>query len=314
MKHSVCIPLLLVHIICSAQKIELYYDYTWHQTEDVGRARYYTLIEKKDTLWNRKDYYLKERRLQMQGDYQDKDTKIEQGIFQYYYPNGVLSSVGAYSNGKKTGVWLGYHDNGFMKDSMMYESGNIIGTRMGWHNNGFFSDSSIYENDGSGLTIEWFHTGIPSDAGRFSAGRKRNGKWQFFHSNGQLSSVEVYLTGQLISRQYFNESGDAMNDTTNTDRDATFPGGAPAWKKYLEKNLYFPSQYKITGSDQVIVVVDWVIDTDGSVQQVKVSAPFHPDFDKIAASVIQKSPKWIAAVSHNRKIKFYMQQPVTFAQ
>ena len=37
----------------SAQKIEKYYDYTWKEVQDPTRARFYSLIEKKDSVWSR---------------------------------------------------------------------------------------------------------------------------------------------------------------------------------------------------------------------------------------------------------------------
>lgn len=298
----------------TAQKIEKYYDYAWHPTEDIGRARYYALIEKKDSLWQRSDYFIREKKLQMFGSYRDEENKIAVGHFDYYYANGFLESTGEYVNGKKHGLWLQYHENGMMRDSSFYDNGNIVGISQGWHRNGYPADSLVYNNDGSGMGIFWFDNGNPSSAGRYAAGRKMHGRWQFFHQNGNLSSLEVYDTGNLLSKQYFDEAGKEIKDTTSKDTAASFPGGQKAWAKYLQKNLYFPSQWKLSNTDQVIITVDWVIDEEGNISNVFVSAPFHPDFDKIAVNVISKSPKWNPAISHNRKIKAYRRQPVTFSQ
>src|SRR5689334_3466373 len=111
------LPVLLLFFsasILKAQKIERYYDYTWKEVSDATKARFYSLIEKEDSVWNRKDYYLREGRLQMQGYYKDADCKIEHGDFTWYHPNGYLQTKGRYSNGKKSGVWLSFHENGMM--------------------------------------------------------------------------------------------------------------------------------------------------------------------------------------------------------
>ena len=201
-----------------------------------------------------------------------------------------------------------------MQDSATYVNGTVIGIRLGWYPNGFPSDSSSFNADGSGMSITWFDNGNPASAGLYTTGTKQQGKWKYFHRNGQLSSIEDYAVGQLLSKQYFDENGMALSDTTTKEKEAQFPGGNKAWQKYLLKQLYFPTEYKITNADQAVVVVDWVVNEDGTVSDVKVTSPLHPAFEKIAVEAISKSPKWEPAISHNRTIKAYRRQPVTFSQ
>lgn len=316
MKSILSITLLFVSAgILSAQKIEKYYNYDWQEVDDASRARFYSLVEKNDSIWSRKDYYLREGTLQMQGYYRDADCKIEDGAFTWYHSNGYLKMRGNYVNGKKRGIWLSYHENGMMSDSIFYdEHGWITGTSLGWHENGIMADSTVLNPDGSGVSVFWWENGNPSAAGRYSAGKKKNGKWQYFHSNGQIASIESYDNDQLVDKSYYDENGVKQSDTANHDRQASFPGGLAAWQKYLKKNLYFPSRYKLVNGDEAVVMVRFAVTEDGSISDVTVTIPLHPDFDKLALEVIKRSPKWLPAVSHNRKIKEYHQQPVTFAQ
>ncbi len=313
MRTTITTAILLLSLSCFAQKIEKFFDYAWRPTI-ANTARYYALIEKKDTVWHRKDFFIHEGKLQMEGYYQDSTCKKEEGKFSYYHANGALEAIGAYKNGKREGFWLRYHDNGMMQDSVIYEGGKVVGTRLRWHPNGFLSDSSVMNKDGSGMEVSWFDNGNPSAAGRYAAGNKMHGKWQFFHRNGKPSATEVYENGTLLSKQYFDEEGNTLSDTTSRDKAASFPGGLKAWQKYLLKNLYFPSQWKISNADQAIVVVNAVIDEEGNVTDIALYAPLHPDFDKIALNVIRKSPKWIPSIAHNRKVKYYFRQPVVFQQ
>ncbi|MCU7547783.1 energy transducer TonB [Chitinophagaceae bacterium LB-8] len=313
MKTTITALALLLSLSSIAQKIEKYFDYAWRPT-DATTARYYALIEKKNSLWLRKDYFIHEGRLQMEGHYKDSACKKEEGKFSYYHANGALESTGAYTDGKRQGLWLRFHENGMTKDSVTYVNDNVIGTRLCWHSNGFLSDSSVMIEDGSGVSVSWFDNGNPSAAGKYAAGNKMHGKWQFFHKNGKTSAVEVYDNGRLLSKQYIDEEGNTLSDTTNRDREASFPGGLKAWQKYLVKNLYFPSQWKLANADMAIVVVDAAIDEEGNVTDIRLTAPLHPDFDQIALNVLRKAPKWNAAVSHNRKVKFYFRQPVVFQQ
>lgn len=310
------IPFILLIIIgqpISAQNIEQYYDYAWKRTAP-GTARYYALIEKKDSLWFRKDYFIHEKKLQMAGSFTDTSFKVEHGDFEYFHASGFLSSRGNYVYGKRDGLWLLYYDNGNLQDSTVYDHGNVVGTRLSWHRNGFAADSAVYNPDGSGVVFSWFDNGMPSLAGRQSAGHKQNGQWQYFHRNGKPASIETYKDGKLLDKKYFDEEGALMADTTNKDRDASFPGGAKAWQKYMLKQLYFPDQYKLENADRAIVVVGAAIDEEGNLTDIRVTDPLHKDFDKIAVIMMKKSPKWLPAFSHNRRVKFNIRQPVSFRQ
>ena len=307
--------LILFSNLAHAQKIEKFYDYNWKPVQEPSSARFFSLIQKEDSVWSREDYFIREGKLQMKGFYKDEDCKIEHGHFQYFHANGILQTRGSYVNGKKQGTWVGYHDNGIPSDSMTYnEQGWVMGMRLGWHDDGMMSDSSFIHPDGSAISIRWWKSGEPREAGYYSAGFHKHGKWQYWHRNGQLASLETFNHGKLVNKEYFDEQGIKQSDTTNRDRPASFPGGDKAWRKYLYKNLYFPDQYKITNSDQVVVVVRFAVNVDGSISDIVVTAPFHPNFDKIATEVIKRSPKWNPAISHNRKVIEYRSQPVTFSQ
>lgn len=314
MKKILLLLTCFIAIEVGAQKKENFYDFRWQPTESIGRARYLSIINKNDSLWKRTDYFIKENKIQMVGTYKDSETKTEHGPFEYFHANGIPQSKGSYADGKKEGMWLRYYNNGAIQDSLVYTNGEIKGIGLAWHRNGFLADSSTYNADGSGISVQWHDNGNPSAAGMYTAARKQHGKWQYFHKNGNLSCIEIYHSGQFVSKKYYFEDGTEMKDTASKDKEASFPGGQKAWLRYLERNLYFPSQWKINGSDEIVVTVDWTIDEEGNIQDVFVSSPFHPDFDKIAADVIRKSPKWLPALSHNRTIKAYRRQPVTFAQ
>lgn len=312
MKRFIFLFLLITANYNFAQKIEKYYDYNWKETVP-EKARFFSLLEKTDSGWHCRDYFIHERSLQMDGFYEDADEKIKNGNFHFFHPNGNLMQTGKYVHGKKEGVWLSYHQNGMMSDSAYYSAGNPVGVKLGWYNNGYPSDSSFWNSDGTGIEIRWFDDGTPSSAGRFTEWKNPNGKWQFFHRNGKLSSLETYNNGLLLKKEYYDENGNPA-DTNNIDRSAVFPGGISAWSKYLGKHLYFPDQYKFVNGDEAVVVVSAAIDEKGMITDVEVTTPFHKDFDRIALDVVKKSPKWIPAVQHNRHVKYRFRQAVTFHQ
>lgn len=296
-----------------AQTIEKYYDYNGKQCEP-SAARFFSTVTKTDSGYNRSDYFIRGKTLQMTGKYSDADCNIPNGYFRSFYFNGIEEAEGAYLEGEKEGLWMHYHPNQMMKDSGFYRGGQQLGTSLSWHRNGFISDSTTLKDNGSGVQVRWFDNGGISSAGQYSAGRKQHGKWNYFHNTGVVSAIESFQHGRSIDRTYFDEDGRSVADTTSKDREATFPGGVSAWLKYLSKKTSFPLQYKYIYDDKAIVIVSFAVSEDGSVVEAYVSTPLLPEFDKIAEDAVMQSPKWIPAISHNRKIKSWFRQPVTFPE
>jgi TonB family protein len=296
------------------QKIERYYTYQWHDTDAVN-ARFYSLTEKTDSGWHRRDYYLHSLYPQMEGLYEDSACKIPAGKFRYWYANRYPETLGAWYKGKKQGLWLSYYSNGGMRDSTTYDEGRPVGIRESWYRNGYPKDSATYNPDGSATVISWFDNGYPAAAGRYGAGGKPFGKWQYFYRDGVVSAVETYdRDGKPQDKQYFDEKGAPVADTANKDRPAQFPGGLKAWADYLCKAIYFPQNYRFTNGDQAAVVIQATIDEEGKVADPEVLIPFYPDFDRIALDALRKSPRWIPAFEHNRPVSFTIRQPVIFSQ
>ena len=304
---SVCSTLLI------GQDIEKFYTYNWQECEP-NEARFYCTIRNTDSGYVRRDYFIHEKSLQMRGKYIDKESRVKNGYFYYFHPNGFLDATGKYENDKKEGLWLHYYPNGMLMDSAVYSNGNIIGTSLSWYSNGYMKDSTVINEEGKGVQITWFDNGNLSSAGFLINHTKPSGIWKYYHKNGQISSKETYQNEVLTNKLYFNENGDAISDTRSNDRDALFPGGDKAWQKYLMKQAYFPEQFKIVNGDKAVVVVTFTINEDGKVEDIEVSTPFYPAFDKIAKNAIAKSPVWLPSINHNRKVKFRMLQPIVFAQ
>ncbi|MEP7164258.1 MAG: energy transducer TonB [Ferruginibacter sp.] len=310
---KILLPLLLLAgFFTNAQTIQKYYNWKWEICEP-GLARFLGIIKLTDSGWLRSDYYLSTKKLQMRGLYQDSACKSRNGFFTYYYSNGNISSKGKYINNNRDGIWLSFHNNGMMQDSSVYEMGNLTGTSLAWFSNGYIADSCVYNKEGYGIRIYWFDDGTPSVAGR-SLNNKKQGKWQYFHKNGKLASLEEYEQGKLLNKTYYDESGKQLADTTDHDRGTEFKGGPEKWQKYLLKNLVWPAHVKLVNTDIVTVVVVALVDEDGNIKEAYVDIPFAAEFDNEALRVIKRSPKWEPAISHNRRLQMYIRQSISFSQ
>jgi TonB family protein len=308
---TIFLSLCLFSALYVSAQNQQYYNWNWKPCNPED-ARFISITDKTDSGWAKRDFYLSTKKLQMKGLYKDSALKIKNGWFRYFYSNQILSSQGNFVNGEKDGLWLSYHYNGMMKDSVLYEKGNMR-TAIGWYGNGNAADSAVNNADGTGVYVAWFDNGQPSASGRIFKGKKDK-KWQYFHKNGNIAAMEEYEQDKLISRVYYDEAGVQLADTTNRNRNAEFKGGEKKWRSFLSSNLEFPPGVKLNNTEKITVVVNATIDEDGNVTDLYVSVPVHPKFDEEALRVFRRSPKWVPSIAHNRRVKYYIRQPLTFGQ
>lgn len=297
-----------------AQKTEQFFDTNWKECP-VKDARYYSITEKNDSGFLRKDYYIRERKLQMAGRYKDAECKIKNGKFYFFYADGSPKSAGKYINGNKEGMWLEFHPNKMLKDSATYSHNKVTGFRIGWHSNGYVSDSIYFDPNGNGYSVSWFENGSINYKGTHT-NYKMNGTWVYYHSNGKMSSIENYELGNLKDKKYFDENGIQLADTTNHDHRPFFgekdDNKNKKWGNYLEKNLRYPEGQILVNGNTVTITICFTINEEGKVGDAYVLNPFSKEFDKAALDVVKSSPNWIPAVEHNRKVKVNYYQNITF--
>lgn len=73
---------------------------------------------------------------------------------------------------------------------------------------------------------------------------------------------------------------------------------------FLINNLNYPiARLKSDTRVEIPVVVIFNVEDDGSISNVRVKDPVHPDLDKEAISVVQKMPRWKPAMSNGRLVR-----------
>lgn len=115
---------------------------------------------------------------------------------------------------------------------------------------------------------------------------------------------EVEITSAPIIEEI-----DKINDFV--DVQATFEGGMDAWYAYLNKNLKYPSQAKRMNI-QGMVIVRFVVNTDGSIQDIELVRTIGGGCDEVAKEVIQNSPNWIPGKINGRAVRSRMTMPIRF--
>jgi len=111
-----------------------------------------------------------------------------------------------------------------------------------------------------------------------------------------------------------------VKDETNYDQtftkvevEAEFPGGMGAWRKFLERNLSGDAPTSAGAPPgSYTVVVQFIVDKEGNVSDVKALTNHGYDMEEEAVRVIKRGPKWKPAIQNGRQVKAYRKQPVTF--
>jgi hypothetical protein len=97
------------------------------------------------------------------------------------------------------------------------------------------------------------------------------------------------------------------------EKEAEFPGGDAAWRKFLEQNLrgQVPAE---NGAPAGIytVLVQFIVDREGRVSDIKQLTNWGYGMEAEVIRLIKKSVQWTPATQDGRAVKAYRRQPVTF--
>ena len=120
---------------------------------------------------------------------------------------------------------------------------------------------------------------------------------------------ETVIREVVIKEAPVVEKADEIFDVVENNPE--FPGGMEAWYQYLSKNLKYPTQARRMGIEGTVYVV-FVVNTDGSVQDVSVLRGIGGGCDEEAIRVVEGAPKWIPGKQRGRPVRVRMRLPVRF--
>lgn len=130
--------------------------------------------------------------------------------------------------------------------------------------------------------------------------------------------IPSFLSAQKQTKQTdtIAKENTALTDTTVYEKveiDASFPGGDAAWKRYLQKTLTgFNPAENGAGNGVYKVIVQFVVDKDGNISDVKALTYFGHKMEEKVIEMIKKGPKWNPAILNGKPVKAFRKQPVTF--
>ena len=91
-----------------------------------------------------------------------------------------------------------------------------------------------------------------------------------------------------------------------------FPGGTEALKLYISNNLKYPVD-AINRKVQGIVILNFVVEKDGSIRRIIITKAVDPVLDFEAVRIISSMPPWKPASMHGKPIATMIVIPINFS-
>ncbi|MEA5129914.1 MAG: M56 family metallopeptidase [Proteiniphilum sp.] len=129
--------------------------------------------------------------------------------------------------------------------------------------------------------------------------------------------VRVRFTLPVVFRlQAKDDKKTAMPSASNevfvvVENQPEFPGGNAAMMKFLSDNIKYPKSAQDNGI-QGRVIVNFVVEKDGSLSDVQVVHSQDPALDKEAVRVIESMPKWKPGTQRGETVRVRYTLPVVF--
>lgn len=160
--------------------------------------------------------------------------------------------------------------------------------------------------------------------------KKSNGAGHIKYALFMLPAFALLVAGNISCSQGASEKQDAKEETVAPDSVAAptdsvakdevfmvaeqmpeFPGGMKELLKFLQDNLKYPEN-AMKNNVQGRVIVQFVVEKDGTPTEFKVARSVDPDLDAEALRVLQTMPKWKPGMQRGEVVRVKFTVPVSF--
>ena len=119
------------------------------------------------------------------------------------------------------------------------------------------------------------------------------------------------VEGIYVTVEVFEEEPAVQTIFVGVENMPDFPGGQAALMQYLAKNIKYPTFAQENGT-QGRVIVQFVVNRDGSIVDAKVVRSVDPYLDKEALRVINTMPKWKPGMQRGKPVRVKFTVPVMY--
>ena len=125
-----------------------------------------------------------------------------------------------------------------------------------------------------------------------------------------VEGVEMFPADGSLPTKSFSDTLSGEPPVVFAEEMPEFPGGPDSLNAFLRQNLKWPIGY---GCWSGTVLVEFIVETDGSITNPRVEVSLYKDFDEEAIRVVKLMPKWKPARTQGEPVRCYYKIPVTFS-
>lgn len=127
----------------------------------------------------------------------------------------------------------------------------------------------------------------------------------------KMKIISAVLIVQFLSISVFAQLPDNKNAAVYVEQMPEFPGGQDSLISFLSQNIKYPAK-AITDSLEGKVVAKFIVNTNGSISDVKILYDIGGGCGDEVVRVIMLMPKWNAGKQNGRTVAVYYNLPVAF--
>ncbi|NHM06150.1 energy transducer TonB [Flavobacterium sp. CYK-4] len=115
-----------------------------------------------------------------------------------------------------------------------------------------------------------------------------------------------FASAQLTDAEPQAKDEEKLYNTAGVDVKPDFPGGISEFYSYIARNYWVPNMKNLNGK----VFVNFVIEKDGSINDIKVIRDIGSGTGEEAIRVLQKCPKWIPGSQNGKNVRVQYSLPI----
>lgn len=218
-----------------------------------------------------------------------------------------------YLNEDNLWVALDYYENGQLQMRGLYKTmyrEDMHGEFEYYYENGQLKrKGKAIHNKKEGLWTEWREDGQIHTEIKYKADQL-NGELYTYWENGEIKRRDIFSNDELVRGEVRDSTGQTLPYFDYLYM-PEFRGGQEQFVKYLLKKTKYPPEARRKGIEGK-VSIQFDVQKDGSIANVKIKEGVDPLLDKEALRVISNMPKWKPGRIDGEFANFTMELPINF--
>lgn len=137
----------------------------------------------------------------------------------------------------------------------------------------------------------------------------KEGDFVFYYKNGVTQTKSTYVNGQETESKSWDQEGKDVVLDGKVEVQPEYPGGMENLYRYIGSHFIYPKG--LSPRPKGTINLSFVIERDGSTDDVRVISSVHKILDAEAVRVIKSMPKWKPGIQKGQPVRVMYNIPLT---